>query len=184
MADTDEKFVNVDAFYLSIQCPMVSTDEIAGLVHAIAHNGSASGMSLLTLSESIGYDEGRLLALLDLLDKLGLGKLANGTVELTPVGHRYQHASGQARRLIFADQLLRRVPLVSLVQNKVTAHPKREVRLAELTADLRDQYATDEIDRGFRQLIDWARYAGLFFYDDRTGIISLQGPNDLQNATR
>lgn len=176
MADTDETLGNREVFYLSIHCPIVSPDEIAGLVHTIARNRSGEQISLPALGESIGYDEGRLLALLDLLDRFGLAKLAGRTVELTPVGRRYARASGQARRLIFADLITDKIPLVKLMQAKVARHPNRETHLTEIAADLRDRYSTSEIDRGLRQVIDWARYAGLFSYDDLTGIISLHGP--------
>jgi NitT/TauT family transport system ATP-binding protein len=176
MVDSDAELGNQEAFYLSIHCPIVSTDEIAGLVHTIARNRSGEQISLPALGQWIGYDEERLLALLDLLDRLDLAKLVADKVELTPVGRRYALASGQARRRIFADQLTDRIPLVKLVQGKITANPVREVHLAEIAADLRNQYPAFDIDRGLRQLIDWARYAGLFSYDDRTGVITLDPP--------
>ena len=162
-----------DEFYLSAQCPMVSTDEIAGLVSTIARNGSGGQIGLQALGESIGYDESSLLALLELLDRLGLTKFIDGKVELTPLGSRYAGASGQDRRAIFADQLADSIPLVKLIQGKVAAHPHRRMHSAEIAADLHRQYPDSDIDRGLRQLIDWARYAGLLSYDDRTGVISL-----------
>jgi NitT/TauT family transport system ATP-binding protein len=175
MTDTDKKLRSQDAFFLSDRCPMISTDEIAGLVHTIARGGAEGQFTLATLGESIGYDESRLLALLELLDRLGLAKSAAGAVELTPVGSRYARASDKARRRIFAYQLTDRIDLVKLVQAKVAEKPQREVQLAELAGGLRDQYPSVDIDCGLRQLIDWARYAGLFSYDDRSGVISLQG---------
>lgn len=172
-----------DTFYLSVQCPTVSTDEIAGLINAIARNGPGGKIDLAALGESIGYDESRLLAILDLLDRLGLAKLVNGAVELTPLGSRYAGASGPDRRTIFADQLRDRIPLVKLIQGEIAAHPKREVDLAEIAVELRNQYSTfDNIDCGLRQLIDWARYAGLFSYDDRTGVVSLQSGHHSRNT--
>jgi NitT/TauT family transport system ATP-binding protein len=177
MADPDEKLGNQEAFYLSIRCPIVSTDEIAGLIHTIARNRSGERVSLPALGQSVGYDEERLLALLDLLDRLDLAKLVTGKVELTPVGRRYARASGQSRRQIFADQLTEKIPLVNLVRGRVAENPEHEVHLVDITADLRNQYPSFDIDRGLRQLIDWARYAGLFSYNDDTCVITLPPPS-------
>lgn len=102
---------------------MVSADEIAGLIHTIGRDVSEGQISLEALGESIGYDEQRLLDLLDLLERLDLAKLVTGRVEMTSVGRCYARASGHARRRIFADQVTDRIPFVKRVQDKISEKP-------------------------------------------------------------
>jgi hypothetical protein len=146
MAHTKISFTAQDEFFFPVQCPVVSVDQIAGLVQTIAHKGSDDKISLTALSE-IGHDEQKLLAIIDLLERFGLAKLRAGTAELTSVGRYYARASGQMRRTIFADQLKLNVPLVKTVQSKVASHPKLTVHLTEIAAELRHHGPSSNIDR-------------------------------------
>jgi NitT/TauT family transport system ATP-binding protein len=163
-----------DVFELVMQCPHVSPDEIAGLLQRISQISHSGKTKRTILSKSIADDGERLVAILRVLDMLGLAKLANDTVALTSGGEHYARATAHERKVIFADQLKRNVPWVRLVQSEVAAHPQQEVRLQEFTTELYDRYPASDVDHGLRHVIDWARYSGVFFYDDRTGVIFLQ----------
>jgi NitT/TauT family transport system ATP-binding protein len=161
-------------FDLAIQNVRVSPDELAGLSQTLAHISCEGHTELRGLAEKIGFDDERLLALLKVLCMLGFTELTGSTVALTSVGLNYARTTARKRRPIFAERLAAGIPWVDLIRRKVAADPDKKVRLAEIATELRDQYPAAVVERGLRRVIDWARYAGLFFYDDRTGVISLE----------
>jgi len=174
MTDTAERLTAQDELGLLVQCPPISPDEIAGLLQAVDHIAKGEKVNLTTLAKSIAHDDDRLLALLKALGMLGLAELSGGDVNLTLVGLSYARAPARERRQIFAEQLASCMPWVKLVQSRVAADPGQRVQLAEIATELHDRYPAAFIEQGLHQVIDWARYAGLFFYDDRSGDISLQ----------
>ncbi len=61
-------------------------------------------------------------------------------MKLTRIGGAYAMSAYQARRLIFADQLAQRIPVVAYVRRLLERHPAGSVTLAELQSDLQERY--------------------------------------------
>lgn len=156
--------------------PEASVDEIVGLLKILVRLSYGRRIALSELADAIAYDDERLLALLQLLETLGFSVMSDGWVKLTRVGRTYATSADQVRRLIFADQLAKRIPIMAYVRGLVERHPGGSITLAELQAHLQERCLEVDIAPTLRRVIAWARYAGLFYFDPRTGLVSLGRP--------
>jgi NitT/TauT family transport system ATP-binding protein len=161
---------------LSLDLPEASTDEIVGLLKVLVRLSYGRRIGLSELAEAITYDDERLLVLLQLLDMLDFSVMSNGWVKLTRVGRTYATSADHARRVIFANQLAKRIPVMAYVRGLLEGHSAGAVALDELRADLQARYPDADIAPTLRRVIAWARYAGLFYFDQRTGLVSLGRP--------
>jgi len=127
-----------DVFDVSMQSPLVSTDQIAGLLNTLAQTSCSKEHNIITARKSAAYDDDQLLAILNALEILGFAGTSDGAVQLTPVGQHYATASTHERRLIFADRLM--LPSVKLIQTMVASHPGYQVHGAEIVAELGHRY--------------------------------------------
>jgi len=164
-----------DVFDVSMQSPLVSTDQMAGLLNTLAQTPRSSKHDIITVRKSVAYDDDQLLAILNALAVLGFAGTSDGTVELTPVGQHYARAPTHERRLIFAVQLMQ-LPSVKLIQGMIASHLGHQVHGAEIVTELGHRYPTVDVERRLRQVVEWGRYAGVLFYDERTDLISLHTP--------
>ena len=164
-----------DVFDVSMQSPLVSTDQMAGLLNTLAQTPRSSKHDILTVRKSVAYDDDQLLAILNALAVLGFAGTFDGTVELTRVGQHYARAPPHERRLIFAVQLMQ-LPSVKLIQGMIASHLGHQVHGAEIVTELGHRYPTVDVERRLRQVVEWGRYAGVLFYDERTDLISLHTP--------
>ena len=91
-----------DVFDVSMQSPLVSMDQMAGLLNTLAQTPRSSKHDIITVRKSVAYDDDQLLAILNALEVLGFTGTSDGTVELTPVRQHYARAPPHERRLIFS----------------------------------------------------------------------------------
>jgi NitT/TauT family transport system ATP-binding protein len=148
-------------------------DELVGLLRTLRRLRADGGARIADLADAVPLDDERLLPLVRILDALGLAELAEGRVRVTAIGRRFAQAREDERKRLFADRLKSRMPLASHVLSALQAQPERQLRLASLERELRDEFAAEKEESSLRQIIAWGRYGGLFFYDDRTGVVSL-----------
>ena len=128
-----------DVFDVSMQSPLVSIDQVAGLLSTLAQTSCSKEHNIITARKSVAYDDDQLLAILNALEILGFAGTSDGAVQLTPVGQHYASAPADNRRLIFAVQLVQ-LPSVKLIQTMVTSHPGYQVHGAEIVAELGHRY--------------------------------------------
>jgi NitT/TauT family transport system ATP-binding protein len=157
--------------------PVLSPDELVGLLRTLGRIRSAGGAGIADLADAVPLDDERLLALVRTLDALGLVELTRGRVRVTVMGRRFAQAHEDERKQIFGERLRSRMPLTTYLLGALQAQPDRRILLALLERELRDEFAVEDAEALLRQIIPWGRYAGLFFYDDRTGVISIDRPD-------
>ena len=68
------------------------------------------------------------------------------------------------------------LPSVKLIQGMIASHLGHQVHRAEIVTELGHRYPTVDVERRLRQVVEWGRYAGVLFYDERTDLISLHTP--------
>ncbi len=105
---------------------------------------------------------------------LGFLSVQEGDLLLTPLGKAYADASVLGRKEIFASRILR-LPVVSWICEKLQQDDDhriaREYFLEELEPDFQDRTG-EQLDR----VINWARFAELFAFDDDTDELYLEQP--------
>lgn len=154
--------------------PLATPDEIVGLLRIVARISGGRRIGVAELADALSYDHEKLLSLLELLRILGFGELAGGTVKLSLMGRRYARARDRERKVIFGDQLMRRLPLIVHLMRELEARPERPPTLGEILADLPLAWPAEDLVAALRQVIAWGRYAGLFDFDEETGRLSLK----------
>jgi NitT/TauT family transport system ATP-binding protein len=163
-----------DVSGLAMRLPQGSIDEIIGLLKILARLAFAQRLSLADLSDTVRYDQERLLSVLELLGILGFAEVSGGAVRLTRAGRLYARASDHERKTVFAGQLAQRIPLAAYVRDVLEAHPAHRLALCTMLVDLQQRFAIADADVAMRTVIAWARYAGFFFYDELSGLLSLE----------
>ena len=63
-----------------------------------------------------------------------------------------------------------------LAEASCASHLGHQVHRAEIVTELGHRYPTVDVERRLRQVVEWGRYAGVLFYDERTDLISLHTP--------
>ena len=82
----------------------------------------------------------------------------------------------QARKHLFAEQLLATIPLARHIRHVLDEKPKHRVSDERFLTKLEDYLSDKEAERVLRTMIDWGRYAELFAYDFNSGMLSLENP--------
>ncbi|MCH1927954.1 AAA-associated domain-containing protein, partial [Shewanella sp. C31] len=81
------------------------------LAEAIARLGGRTDLPVLAEAEGLEVDD--LFPLLEALELLGFARVERGDVELTPAGQAWTEADPGERTVMFAEHLLRQVPLMA-----------------------------------------------------------------------
>ncbi|WP_347240664.1 nitrate/sulfonate/bicarbonate ABC transporter ATP-binding protein [Thermus sp.] len=160
---------------VAYRLPEAPVGAMLALVETLGRLGGRADLPVLAEEEGLGVDE--LLPLLEALELLGFARVAEGDVELTPSGLALAEADLPRQREIFAEHLLRHVPLVAELHQEVLA---RRVREEEVLERLEARLPQEEARRVWRRLLEWGRFAGLLAYDERARL--LYPPAEVEGA--
>ncbi|HYZ40095.1 MAG TPA: AAA-associated domain-containing protein, partial [Stellaceae bacterium] len=115
-----------------------------------------------------------LFPLIETLQLLGFAHVSGGDIELTALGRSYAEADILARKQIFADALLKQVPLAAHIRRVLDERPGHRAPAARFLRELEDHLSEEEAQRVLETVIDWGRYAEIFAYDYDTEVLSLE----------
>src|SRR5437870_2535799 len=144
---------------------------LAGLLEIVADQGGRVDLHLLADELSLEVDA--LLPSVDTAALLGLLRVEEGDVMITPEGQAFAQGDIQARKTIFRKAALSNVPLLRQMEQALKTKANRTLN-EEFFRDLLDEHFGEEESR--RQLetaIQWGRYAEIFDYDAATGKLTL-----------
>jgi NitT/TauT family transport system ATP-binding protein len=80
------------------------------------------------------------------------------------------------RKQVFAEHLLRAVPLVAHIRRVLDERPGHTAPSARFLSELEDHLSEEDAREVFETVVNWARYAELFAYDYDSGVLSLENP--------
>jgi len=158
---------------LGTRLPSVSTNLMAGLIETLAAEPYYGLADLPEIARSLHLEVDDLFPVVEMLQYLGFADVQKGDIQLTPSGKVFADYGTQERKLMFAEHLLRSVPLAARVRqvlNERPSHRAPRVRFEqELNDFLLDSAAAETLDA----VINWGRYAEIFSYDDQAETFSL-----------
>jgi NitT/TauT family transport system ATP-binding protein len=105
---------------------------------------------------------------------LGLAHVSGGDIELTGAGRHYANEDMQGRKQIFADAVLKHVPLAAHIRRVLDERPGHRAPAARFLSELEDHLSEEEAERVFDTLINWGRHAEIFAYDIDDEVLSLE----------
>jgi NitT/TauT family transport system ATP-binding protein len=144
---------------------------MAGLLEILSDQGGH--VDLHHLADELSLEVDSLLPTVETATLLGMLRLEEGGVAITPDGQAFAQADIQSRKSIFRKAALTNIPLLRQMEQSLRAKSNRTLN-EEFFRDLLDEHFGEEESR--RQLetaIQWGRYAEIFDYDAETGKLTL-----------
>ncbi|AKM30035.1 nitrate ABC transporter ATP-binding protein [Pandoraea faecigallinarum] len=167
---------------LELSSPLheVSTNLMAGLLEALAvppYNGRAD---LPDIAQTLLLEVDDLFPVAEILDQLGFAELKEGDILLTAAGKRFVDVSTQERKVLFAEHLLRHVPLAAKIRSVLQERRGQRAPRVRFEQELEDSMSDDLAQETLDTAINWGRYAEIFSYNDHTETFSLE---DMEGAS-
>ncbi|QBJ77724.1 AAA-associated domain-containing protein [Aquitalea sp. USM4] len=161
---------------LEIGSPLteVSTNLMAGLMEALAaapYNGRAD---LPEIGSKLLLEVDDLFPVAETLEHLGFVELRDGDIELTAAGKLFADYGTQERKVLFAEHLLRHIPLAARIRRVLQERPGQRAPRLRFEQELEDSLSDGAAEETLDTVISWGRYAEIFSYNDHSETFSLE----------
>ena len=158
---------------LGDRLPQADVARMEGLLDLLAGETFGGRADLPRLAEETELTDDELLHVSSALALLGLARVAQGDIVITPLGERYAEGSNTLRQEIFGQQILAHVPLVAYIRHGLEQDPSGDLPEELFLKLLRYTLDEAEAERVLRVAIEWGRYGEVFEYNFNTGVIHL-----------
>jgi NitT/TauT family transport system ATP-binding protein len=151
--------------------PPVRIGSIAGLLELLEDRQERD---LYRLGQELQLEVDDILPIVEAAKLMNFVEVAEGDINLTPIGQEFIAGGIDDRKQIIRTQLLERIRLVQQIYRLLEA--KRNQRIPEeLVLDiLENNFSPEEAQRQLKTAIDWGRYAEIYGYDEPAGQIFLE----------
>ncbi len=156
--------------------PRVSTNIMAGLMETLAAKPFDGRADLPDLAEGLHYEADELFPIAETLQLLRFAELEGGDIRLTPDARRYVDADVDARKQLFAQHLITYVPLAGHIRRVLDERPSHQAPGHRFRDELEDLMTEEEANHTLKSVINWARYAEAFAYDETADRFTLDDP--------
>jgi NitT/TauT family transport system ATP-binding protein len=156
--------------------PRVSTNTMAGLMEAVSAAPFDGKADLPDLAGALHYEADELFGVAETLQLLRFAELEGGDISLTPDARRYVEADVDTRKQLFAEHLIAYVPLVTHIRRVLDERTSHKAPARRFRDELEDLMSEEEAEETLKSVINWARYAEAFAYDEGADIFSLDDP--------
>src|SRR5215831_6430398 len=132
---------------IGFRLPDASVQQLSGLIENLTeapYHGRAD-LPHLADEENLVMDE--LFPLIETLQLLGFAHVSGGDIELTPSGRAYAAADMLTRKQIFAEALLKHVPLAAHIRRVLDERPGHRAPAARFLRELEDYLSEEEAAR-------------------------------------
>jgi len=158
---------------LGSRLPVVSTNILAGLIETLAaepYNGRAD---MPEIARSLQLEVDDLFPVAEALQYLGFAEVREGDIILNPVARTFAELGTQERKMMFAEHLLRNVPLAARLKKVLDERPGHRAPRVRFEQELEDFLSDGAAEETLDAVINWGRYGEVFSYNDKTEIFSL-----------
>jgi NitT/TauT family transport system ATP-binding protein len=170
----DRRGAKPEPIGLGYRLPDASVQQVSALLEKLTeepYNGRAD-LPHLADEENLAVDE--LLPMIELLQLLGFAHVSGGDIELTMAGRRYAEADMLSRKQIFAEVLVKQVPVAAHIRRVLDERPGHRAPAARFLRELEDYLSEEEAERVLDTVINWGRHAEIFAYDYDDEVLSLE----------
>ncbi len=162
---------------IGTRLPIISGTRITGMAEVLSRppfRGRAE-LPVLAARLYLGIDE--LFRLAEVTQMMGFAELRAGNIQLTVAGQALAVADMQGRKRLFADHLLRSVPLAAHIRRVLDERPGHTAPRSRFLAELEDHLGTEDAEHTLSAIIAWGRYAEIFAYDHPRRLFSVEDPH-------
>jgi NitT/TauT family transport system ATP-binding protein len=163
-----------DGSELAVRIPDAPTQQLSALIDTLMEDRYRGRADLPDLAEYQNLSVDDLFVLLDGMQLLGFAHVGGGDVELTAAGKAFSDAEMDDRKKIFAEHLLRNVPLAAHIQKVLQERPNHRAPAARFLGELEDHMSEEWSNDTLERIINWGRYAEIFAYDYDTETFRLE----------
>ncbi len=159
---------------IGYRLPDAAVQQLSGLIDSLTeapYHGRAD-LPHLADEENLVMDE--LFPLIETLQLLGFAHVSGGDIELTALGRAYAGADMLARKQLFADAVLKHVPLAAHIRRVLDERPGHRAPAARFLRELEDHLSEEEAERVLDTVINWGRHAEIFAYDYDSEVLNLE----------
>jgi len=153
--------------------PKVSTNLMAGLIETLAAPPYHGRADMPEIARSLHLEVDDLFPIAEALQNLGFADVREGDVFLTPSARVFAEFGTQERKTMFAEHLLKQVPLAARIRTVLNERPGHRAPRVRFEQELEDFLTDGAAEESLDVVIDWGRYAEIFSYNDQTEIFSL-----------
>ncbi|HUN45986.1 MAG TPA: nitrate/sulfonate/bicarbonate ABC transporter ATP-binding protein [Stellaceae bacterium] len=161
---------------IAYRLPPASIQQLMGLLDTLVTDPYNGRADLPHLAETVDLTVDDLFPLLETLQLLGYAQVGGGDIEITAAGRKIAEADMLDRKQIFAEHLLRYVPLIAHIRRVLDERPGHTAPSGRFLSELEDHLSEEDASEVFDTVVNWARYAELFAYDYDQGVLSLENP--------
>ncbi|KKW49965.1 nitrate ABC transporter ATP-binding protein [Pantoea ananatis] len=159
---------------LGTRLPHVSTNLMAGLIETLAAAPYHGRADMPEVARSLHLEVDELFPIAEVLQSLGFADVREGDIFLTPPARVFAESDTQQRKVMFADHLLRYVPLAALIKTVLDERPGHRAPRVRFEQELEDSLSDSAAKETLDSVINWGRYAEIFSYNDQTEYFSLE----------
>ncbi|UUM21685.1 AAA-associated domain-containing protein [Mycoavidus sp. SF9855] len=154
--------------------PEVSTNLMAGLIETVAAPPYGGKADLPEIARTLHLEVDDLFPVTEMMQHLGFADVREGDIFLTPPGKKFAEYGTQERKQIFAEHLLRNVPLAAWIKRVLNERPGRRAPRVRFEQELEDFLSDSAAEQTLDAVINWGRYAEIFSYNDQSEAFSLE----------
>ena len=155
---------------------LVSTNMLAGLMEAMLRPPFDGKADLPDIADELSMEVDELFPLAETLQLLGFADVAHGDIRLTEDGRRFVDMDVDARKKVFREHLIARVPLAAMIRRVLDERSTHRAPYRRFSEELEDFRSEEFAEETLAALVDWGRYAELFAYDEQSQSFSLEDP--------
>jgi NitT/TauT family transport system ATP-binding protein len=163
-----------EAIGIGYRLPDAAVQQLSGLVDNLAEPAFGGRADLPRLADLVGLAMDELFPLIEALQLLGFAHVSGGDIELTLPGRGYAEADMLARKQLFAEALLKHIPLAAHIRRVLDERPGHRAPAARFLRELEDHLSEEEAERVLDTVINWGRHAESFAYDSDSEVLSLE----------
>jgi NitT/TauT family transport system ATP-binding protein len=154
--------------------PDAAVQQLTGLIDSLNEAPFHGHADLPHLADEVSLDDDELFPLLEALQLLGFAHVSGGDIDLTATGRHYADADMQARKQVFADVVMKHIPLAAHIRRVLDERPGHRAPSARFLRELEDHLSEEEAERVLDTVINWGRHAEIFAYDYDDEVLSLE----------
>jgi NitT/TauT family transport system ATP-binding protein len=159
---------------IGYRLPDAAVQQVSGLIDTLKEPPYSGRADLPQLADEDNLVMDELFPLIDFMQLLGWAQVSGGDIELTAGGRAYAAADMLPRKQMFADALLKQVPLAAHIRRVLDERPGHRAPAARFLRELEDHLSEEEAERVLETVINWGRHAEIFAYDYDDEVLSLE----------
>jgi NitT/TauT family transport system ATP-binding protein len=162
---------------LYTRLPILSATRVTGLAEMLEEPPFNGIAGLPVLAAQLSMELGDLFRISEVTQMLGFAELRGGDLHLTTAGKTLATADLAGRKRLFANHLLRSVPLAAHVCAVLAEREDHTAPRQRFLGELEDQLSPADAESTLSAVIGWGRYAEVLAYDSRRRMFSLDNPH-------